>query len=114
MKIGATMRNKATRLCRHCMLMQQVVGGGLKLSRMRRPRGVSRSNDKRPCPFLDLESTGDSGSERRPSSETFRQQAESALDSLPSEETVVGLKSFVNKEGNRKAELSQETVTLAP
>ena len=77
-------------------------------------RGVSRSNDKRPCPFLDLESTGDSGSERRPSSETFRQQAESALDSLPSEKTAVGLKSFVNKEGNHEAAPSQETATSAP
>ena len=70
--------------------------------------------DNGPRPFLDLETTDDSGSERRPSSEACRQEAESALDSLPSEETAVRLKSFVNKEGNRKVALCQETATSAP
>ena len=51
-------------------------------------RGVSRSNDNRPRPFLDLETTDNSGSERCPSSETHQQEAESALDSLLSEETA--------------------------
>ena len=77
-------------------------------------RGVSRSNDNSPRPFLDLETTDNSGSERRPSSETHQQEAESALDSLLSEEIAVGLKSFVNKEGNRKAALSQESAMSAP
>ena len=71
------------------------------------------SNGNSPRPFLDHETTNDSGSERHPPSETRRQEVKSALDSLPSEETVVGLKSFVNKEGNRKAALSQETVMSA-
>ena len=70
--------------------------------------------DNGPRPFLDLEATDNSGSERRPSSETHQQEAESALDSLLSEETAVGLKSFVNKEGSRKTALSQETMTSAP
>ena len=77
-------------------------------------RGVSRSNDNSPRPFLDLETTDNSGSERRPSSETHQQEAESALDSLLSEEIAVGLKSFVNKEGSRKTALSQEAVMSAP
>ena len=76
-------------------------------------RGVSRSSD-RPRPFLDLEATDNSGRERRPSSETHQQEAESALDSLLSEEIAVGLKSFVNKEGSRRTALSQEAVMSAP
>ena len=76
--------------------------------------GVSRSNGNSPRPFLGLETTDNSGSERRPSSETHQQEAESALDSLLSEETAVGLKLFVNKEGSRKTVLSQETMTSAP
>ena len=63
--------------------------------------GVSRSNDNSPRPFLDLETTDFSGSECHPSSATS-QEAESALDSLPSEEEALGLKSFVNKEGTAK------------
>ena len=66
------------------MLMQQVVKDGPIVSRVhsRRARmvtsianpagGVSRSNDNSPRPFLDLETTDDSGNERRPSSETRR------------------------------------------
>ena len=91
----------------------QGVSGDCTLSQIPE-EGVSRSNDNNPRPFLDLETTDDSGSERRPSSETRRQEAESALDSLPSEEEALGLKSFVNKEGNRKAALSQEAVTSTP
>ena len=71
------------------------------------------SNGNSPRPFLDHETTNVSGSERHPPSETRRQEVKSALGSLPSEETVVGLKSFVNKEGNHKAALSQETVMSA-
>ena len=79
-----------------------------------REERVSRSNDNSSCLFLDLEIADDSGSEQRSSSETRRQEAESALDSLLSEKTAVEMKSFVNKEGNRKAALSQESAMSAP
>ena len=36
------------------------------------------------------------------------------MDSLLSEKTAVEMKSFVNKEGNRKAALSQESAMSAP
>ena len=125
MKLGATTRIIATHFRRHQMLMRQVVKDGLEVSRMHSCRvrmvtlhcpagGVSRSDDNSPRPFLDLETTNDSDGERRPSSETRRQEAESALDSLLSEKTAVEMKSFVNKEGNRKAALSQESAMSAP
>lgn len=53
--------------------------------------GLSRSSDNSPRPFLELETTDDSGSERRRSEETRLHDTESTLDSLATEETAVDL-----------------------
>ena len=62
--------------------------------------GVSRSNDNSPLIRSKISKPPTIAVANDVRAETRRQEAESALDSVPSEETAVGLKSFVNKEGN--------------
>lgn len=68
----------------------QVTNGARSLSQVPE-EGLSRSSDNSPRPFLELETTDDSGSERRRSEETRLHDTESTLDSLATEETAVDL-----------------------